>query len=64
MPLAKERPEKVSNIKKKANHGLLSISQRLTGIVSLGLPPEILIQHLEQFHSEVQSVVRLINELE
>jgi hypothetical protein len=50
-------------IKKLANHGLLGCSQRLSGIVRLGLPAEQLEKELQEWHRQVQEVVKLINEL-
>jgi hypothetical protein len=50
-------------IKRKANHGILGCSQRLSGIIKMELPQEVFEKELIAWHKEVQEFVKLINEL-
>lgn len=47
----------------KLNHRVLAITQRISGVVSMGLPPQVLSQQLEELHKEMTMTVKLLNDL-
>jgi hypothetical protein len=61
--VSKSNSEKKEELKKKANHGLLGCSARLSGIVRHDLPKEVLEKELAELHKQLQEAVQMINEL-